>query len=187
MARTKDLESKLHEYLVDTHALEKTVLRQLDGLIARTRDEQLREAFEHHRAETVEQIARLEARVEEHHEEPSDLKDASAMVAAFFKALGETVREDKPVRNAREAFVTEHLEIAAYEILERLALHANDPETALVAQRNRAEEEAMARTIAASWDRVVEQALAEDGLLAQSLRERAIARVQKGGGLRAGQ
>jgi ferritin-like metal-binding protein YciE len=62
----------------------------------------------------------------------------------------------------------EHLEIAAYEILERLAEAAGDDETSRVARQNRAEEEAMARTIAAGWDRTVEATLREDGLLAQA-------------------
>jgi hypothetical protein len=44
-----------------------------------------------------------------------------------------------------------------------------------VARQNRAEEEAMARTITARWDRVVRQVLAEDGLLAQSQSKRSAA------------
>jgi ferritin-like metal-binding protein YciE len=168
MSLTKDLESMLHEYLADMHALEKHSLRELDVLISTTREEQIRAAFRRHRSETKDQIARLEARLEAHYKNPSDLKDVSAQFIAFLKALGNLVREDKPAKNARDAFVVEHLEIAMYEILERLAIRAGDPKTAEVAQQNRAEEQAMAGSIAANWDSVIRETLAEEGVLEQA-------------------
>src|SRR3954468_24086600 len=152
-----------------THALEKQVLRQLRVMVAATTDQQLREALLRHEGETEQHIARLEARFDAHYQEPSELRDASAQFAAFFKALGNMVGEDKPAKHAQDAYVTEHLEIALYEVLEGLALRAGDPETARVARQNRAEEEAMASVIAASWDRVVEAMLAEEHLLAQAV------------------
>jgi ferritin-like metal-binding protein YciE len=170
MSLTKDLESKLHEYMSRAHSLEKQVLRQLDLMVAATNDDQLRMALVRHRAETQQHIARLEARFDAHYQEPSDLRDARAQFAAFFKALANMIGEDRSAKNATDAYLTEHLEIAVYELLEGLALRAGDPETARVARQNRAEEEAMASTIAASWDRVVEDMLAEERLLAQAPR-----------------
>jgi ferritin-like metal-binding protein YciE len=90
-------------------------------------------------------------------------KDLSAILTAQAKGATDVLRADKPLRNARDAFVTEHLEIAAYEVLERLAERAGDPETAAVARENRAEEEAMAARISENWDRFVDLALAEEG------------------------
>src|SRR3954447_22534541 len=164
MSLTKDLESKLHQYLAETHALEKHALRQLDFLVSATNDDQIRAALKEHRTETLRQIARLEARFEAHYQEPSELKDVGAQFSGFFKALRSMVGEDRPVKLARDIYVTEHLEIATYEVLEQLALLAGDPETARVARQNRAEEEAMANKIAAAWDRVVDEMLAEERL-----------------------
>lgn len=169
MSLTKDLESELHLHIADAHALEKSVARRLDVLIAATSDADLRKAFGRHRSETLEQIRRLEARLEAHHEEPSKLKEASRQLGAFLSALGDLVSEDKPVEHARETYLIEHLEISTYEILERIALRAGDPETAQVAVQNRAEEEAMAGVIGANWDRLVDEMLAEKGILEQAI------------------
>ena len=168
MSPTLDIDTKLHDYLHDAHAMEKSVLRQLGSLIETTKDDQLHSALEHHRAVTRQQIARLEERLEAHNETLSAPGDAGAQFTAFFRALATILRGDKPVRNAKDLFVTEHLEIAAYEVLERLALSARDPETARVARENRAEEEEMARTAGSSWDRVVDEMLAEERLLDQA-------------------
>ncbi|HEV7459019.1 MAG TPA: DUF892 family protein [Solirubrobacteraceae bacterium] len=169
------LETKFHEYLIETHALEKKVRRQLDSLIAATEDARMEAALRHHRSETDRHLARLEERLEDHGEEPSDLKDAGAQFAALFKAMGNLVADDKPAKHTVDAYVTEHVEIAAYQLLEHMARHAGDQKTVEVAQKNRAEEEAMARTIGANWGRAVEQVLAEDGLLAQSQAKRSAA------------
>jgi ferritin-like metal-binding protein YciE len=168
MRELPELESKLHEYLTDTRAMERTVLRQLEALIAATEDELFRTSLKRHKLETEQQIARLDARLEVHYEDPSEIKEMTGQFVAFFKALRETLGGDKPARHAKDAFVMEHLEIAAYEILERLAEAAGDLETSRVARQNRAEEEAMARTLAANWDRTVEETLREGGLLAQA-------------------
>jgi ferritin-like metal-binding protein YciE len=56
------------------------------------------------------------------------------------------------------------MEIASYELLERVAKRAGDEETAAVARENRADEEAMAQRIAEHWDLFAEQSLREEGV-----------------------
>jgi ferritin-like metal-binding protein YciE len=51
------------------------------------------------------------------------------------------------------------MELAAYDLLERVAERAGDAETVAVAQRIRAEEDAMATTLGGSWDRSVAASL----------------------------
>ena len=93
-------------------------------------------------------------------------KDLAAIAAAQAKGLADLWRADKAAQNARDVFVTEHLEIAAYELLERLAERAGDRETAEIARENRAEEEAMAQRISSKWDRFLDLTLEEQGIRA---------------------
>ena len=74
---------------------------------------------------------------------------------AQIKGISDLWRTDKVVRNARDAFVTEHMEIVAYEVLERLA----NTQTAEVAREIRAEEEAMAERLASKWDSFLDMTL----------------------------
>jgi ferritin-like metal-binding protein YciE len=165
----ENLRAKLIDYVQNAHAMEQNVLLMLDSLILTTKDQELVKMFRAHKEET----RRQEQRLRERRKALGGLglvsagKDLTAIAAAQAKGLADLWRSDKPVQNARDAFATEHLEIAAYEILERLAERAGDAETARIASENRAEEEAMAGRIAENWDRFLDLALDERGVRAE--------------------
>jgi ferritin-like metal-binding protein YciE len=160
------IDEKLIEYIDDAYAMEQSVLRMLDGMIGTTKDAQMKRALERHRKETERQAERLKERLEAHGTSPSLTKEAGGMMAALMKSVLDVARGDKPGRNARDGFATEHMEIASYELLERVAKKAGDRKTAEVARRNRAEEEAMARSIGSKWNKIVELTLREEGVRA---------------------
>ena len=85
-------------------------------------------------------------------------------MAALMKSVVDVARGDNPGRNARDGFATEHMEIASYQLLERVARKAGDKKTAAVARQNREEEEAMARKIDRKWNKIVELSLKEEGV-----------------------
>ena len=158
------LQQKLADYVEDAHAMEQNDLKMLDSMISTTDDPQMREMIENHRKETEEHERRLRERLDELGRGTSVRKQAQAVGAALLKGVGDQARGDKAGKNARDGYMAEHLEIAAYQLLERLAEKAGDRETAEVARQNRADEEEMARRIDASWDRTLELTLQENGI-----------------------
>jgi ferritin-like metal-binding protein YciE len=86
------------------------------------------------------------------------------MFGALMKSVVDLARGEKAGRNARDGYAAEHMEIAAYQLLERVAMHAGDEETAEAARQNRSDEERMAKEIDSNWDKFAELSLKEEGL-----------------------
>lgn len=158
------IEDKLVEYIDDAYAMEQNVLRMLDGMIGTTKDPQMKRALERHKKQTEQQAERLEECLQEHGASPSGTKQAGGIMAALMKSVIDMARGDKAGRSARDGYATEHMEIASYQMLERVARKAGDTHTAAVARQNREEEEAMARSIASKWNKIVERSLEEEGV-----------------------
>ena len=156
------MKQQLVQHIDEAFAMEQNVLRMLDSMISTTDDDAIEEALRRHRRETEEHAERLEERLRAHGALPSLAREVGGVVGALMKGAVDAARGERAGRNARDGFATEHMEIASYELLERVARRAGDDETADVARRNRADEERMARHIAASWDRFVELTLADE-------------------------
>jgi ferritin-like metal-binding protein YciE len=161
------LQEKLVEYVQDAHAMEQNVSTMLDSMIATTDDPEIKGMLEDHKRQTDEHERRLRERMDALGAGTSTIKEVGGIGAALFKGVGDMARTDKHAKNARDGFVTEHMEIAAYELLERLAKRAGDEETAEVARKNRADEQAMAKKIHSNWDRFLDLTLATPGFLAE--------------------
>jgi ferritin-like metal-binding protein YciE len=120
----------------------------------------------HHKEETERQEQRLAERLDALGAGRSARKQAQTIATALTKGAADQVRGDQAGKNARDGFTTEHMEIAAYQLLERLADRAGDTRTAEVARQNRVEEEGMARKIDSNWERFLELTLAENDIRA---------------------
>ena len=161
---TEELGNLLVKHIDEALAMEQNVLRMLDSMITTTDDPEIKEQLREHKLETEKQADRMQRRLEAHGASPSMIREAGGIVGALMKSVVDAARSEKAGRNARDGYATEHLEIAAYELLERIAERAGDEETALAARENRADEEKMAKMIEANWDRFVELSLQEVGV-----------------------
>jgi ferritin-like metal-binding protein YciE len=160
------LQQKLIDYIEDAHAMEQNVSRMLDSMISTTDDPQITEILRHHKEETERHEQRLRERLDALGAGTSTRKQAQTIATALVKGAADQVRGDQAGKNARDGYVSEHMEIAAYQLLERLAAKAGDTETAEVARQNRADDEAMAKKIDANWDKFLELTLAENDISA---------------------
>src|SRR5207237_9771408 len=107
---------------------------------------------------------RMQARREAHDATPAGVRQVTGIVAALAKMPLDLVRGEKAGRNARDSYATEHMEIATYELLTRIAQRAGDELTAEIAGEIIAEEKAMAKIISDNWDRFAELSLREEGV-----------------------
>jgi ferritin-like metal-binding protein YciE len=159
-----DLQTQLVKHIDEAHALEQTVVRMLDGLISSSDDPEVTERLEHHKLETQQHESTMRRRLEAHGAQPSMVRQAAGMLEALMKMPLDLVRGEKSGRTARDAYTTEHLEIASYELLRRVAERAGDEETAVACREILEQERAMATYIEENWDRFAELSLREQGV-----------------------
>jgi ferritin-like metal-binding protein YciE len=159
-----DLQTQLIKHIDEAHALEQTVARLLDGLISSADDPEVIDRLEHHKLETQRHEATMRRRLEAHGAQPSMVRQAAGFVEAILKMPLDLVRGETAGRTARDAYTTEHLEIASYELLRRVAERAGDEETAVACREILEEERAMATYIEENWDRFAELSLREQGV-----------------------
>jgi ferritin-like metal-binding protein YciE len=156
-----DLKDQLTKHIDEAIAMEQDVLRMLDSMIETTDDDEIKGELREHKLETERQSERLRERLEAHGSQPSLVREAGGVMGALMKSVVDVARTEKAGRNARDGYATEHMEIASYQLLERIALRAGDEQTAQVARQNREEEEAMAKRLEAHWDRFADLSLAD--------------------------
>ena len=155
---------ELIKHIDEAHAMEQNVLRMLDGMISTTDDPNIVRELEHHKMQTEGHAERMKARLAAHGAQPSMIREMGGILGAVMKMPMDMVRSEKAGRNARDGYTTEHMEIASYELLKRIAKHANDDDTVAACDEIIAQEQAMADTIAANWDRFAELSLREEGV-----------------------
>jgi ferritin-like metal-binding protein YciE len=126
----------------------------LDGLIRSATDQELVDRLRQHKVETLRHESLMRGRLEAHGAQPSMVRQAAGMLEAFLKMPLDLLRGERTGRAARDVYVTEHLEIASYELLRRVAERAGDEETARACLDILDEERKMAAFVEERWDDV---------------------------------
>jgi ferritin-like metal-binding protein YciE len=147
-------QEKVLQYLGEAQASEHALVRVLQSQIAMTPRGAYRTALEQHLRETRAHADRIGERRRELGQSGNPLTAAAGVVKSVVGqalALGKTPfdllrgsgGDEKVLKNAKDAYASEALEIATYTAIERVAEAVGDDETAALAASIRADEEKM--------------------------------------------
>jgi ferritin-like metal-binding protein YciE len=159
-SNTQDL---VATYLRDAYAMEHQSLTTLEAAEKIAGDIDLEQTIRGHVTETKQHITHVGTRLEQLGESPSKLKNLAGKVGAVVLGAGVAVQRDTPGKLLAVAYAYEHFEIAAYELLRRVAERAGDVETVAVADRILAQERSAAQKLSWSFDAVVDASLEKTG------------------------
>ncbi len=151
-------EQKVVQYLGEAHASEIGLVSVLRSQIAITPRGSYRDGLEKHLDETRNHARRIQQRLGELDGARNPLQAlvgftetlvslGLALSKTPFDLLRGTGGEEKVLKNAKDAYATEALEIATYIALERLAVKVGDERTAQLARSIRSDEERMLERI----------------------------------------
>src|SRR5215210_2013639 len=130
----RTVREQLTKYLTDVHSIEVQALAQLKTAPDIAGDDRLAAVFREHLDETREQERLVERELEARGEDTSKLKDIAGRVGGWAMIAFARLNPDTPGKLTAHAFSYEHMEIAAYELLARVALRAGDEPVAELAE-----------------------------------------------------
>jgi ferritin-like metal-binding protein YciE len=154
-----EIQDQLDKYLADAHSIEEQALIQMRIAPRLAGTPQLAAAFREHLTETERHERLVRERLEARGASPSRFKDLVMKAGGAGFALFAKSQPDTPGKLAAHAYSYEHLELASYELLMRVAERASDHETAELARTIRGEEQAMAERLAEGFDAAVDASL----------------------------
>jgi ferritin-like metal-binding protein YciE len=161
-----DLGEQLNKYLADAHAIEQQALQLLKRAPKLASADELSAAFEEHLKETERHSELVEQRLEARGASPSSLKDSALRLGAINLGMFFRAQVDTPAKIAAFAYAFEHLEVAAYELLKRVAARAEDEDTVAAADTILFEERAAAAAVHKQFDPALDASLEEAGATA---------------------
>jgi ferritin-like metal-binding protein YciE len=157
------LEEQVTKYLTDAHSIEEQALVQMEQAPRMAGDPELAKIFSEHLAETREHEQAVRAELKRRGAEPNTVKDVAGKLGGWGMVLFARLNPDTPGKLVVHAYSYEHMELAAYELLKRMAQRAGDQHVVELCERLGGQERAMADRVAERWDRAVEASLRDKG------------------------
>jgi ferritin-like metal-binding protein YciE len=154
-----DLQERLRKYLSDAHAIERQATALLERGPRIAGETSLAQLLEEHLHQTRQHARLVEDRLAAIGGSTNALKDAAMRLGALNWGLFFQAHPDTPGKLAAFAYAFEHLEIAGYEELKRVAQRAGDAETGALADRILGEERAAAAKLSGGFERTAEASL----------------------------
>ena len=155
----RTIQEQIVKSLGDIHSIEVQALVQMKIAPKIAGDATLEGIFERHIGETEDQKRLVDERLEALGGSHSKLKDVAGAATGPAFALFAKLQPDTPGKLVAHAFSYEHLELAAYELLSRIAQRANDQQTVELAKQIAAQESEMAHRLSDNWDVAVDASL----------------------------
>src|SRR3954471_17353845 len=159
----RSFEEQITKYLTDVHSIEVQALEQMRFAPKIAGDPDLARMFEEHLEETKVHERLVREELEGRGATQSKGKDVAGRAGGWGMVLFAKLNPDTPGKLAMHAYSYEHMELAAYDLLRRIAERAGDESVAALARRIGGEERAMADRIGERWDRAVDASLREKG------------------------
>src|SRR4051812_25578721 len=159
----RSFDEQITKYLTDAHSIEEQAIAQMRLAPRIAGDRELKNIFDDHLRETEDQERLVREQLERRGAKPSTVKDVVGRVGGWGMILFAKVNPDTPGKLAMHAYSYEHMELAAYELLRRIADRGGDAEVAQMAGLIGSQERTMADRIAARWDGAVEASLYQKG------------------------
>jgi ferritin-like metal-binding protein YciE len=160
----EDLDKQLNKYLADAHAIEQQATQLLSKGPELAGAQELASVYEEHKAETERHSELIEERLGARGAKPSTLKDTAMRLGALNWGTFFGAQVDTPAKLAGFTYAFEHLEVAGYELLARLATRAGDRATAATADTILLEERAAAARVHELFDHALDASLYEAGV-----------------------
>ncbi|MFP5363435.1 MAG: DUF892 family protein [Thermoleophilia bacterium] len=152
-------DDQLTKYLTDAHSIEVQALEQVKRAPQIAGDPSLARIFSEHADETRDHERLVREELERRGAKPSLIKDTAGRAGGWGMVLFARLNPDTPGKLAMHAYSYEHMELAAYELLRRIAERGADEPVAALASRIGDQERAMADRIAAHWQQAVDASL----------------------------
>ena len=159
-----DIAEQLTKYLADAHAIEEQATALLKGGIKVVEDPELKRLFDQHLGETEHHTELVEQRLEALEGKPSKLKDLALKMGGLNWGGFFSAHPDTTGKLVCFSYAFEHLEIAGYEMLGRVAQRAGDEATVAMAREILADERAAAAKLSGAYTHGAALALQEQGI-----------------------
>lgn len=165
MQQDDKLKDKLVKYIEDAYTMENQIVQTLQRHVDQAKDfPNIQARIREHLAATEQHRTRMEQCLKSYGKSPSGLKGAlSSFMGNTMGAMG-AARTDTLAMDARDEYVTEHLEIATYTMLITTARAYGDEETVRACELNLRDEIEMQTWLAQHLPEAALLSLQQDGI-----------------------
>jgi ferritin-like metal-binding protein YciE len=165
MQTDEKLKDKLVKYIEDAYAMEHQIVQTLQRHVDQAKDfPTVQQRIREHLAATEQHKQRMEDRMKAYGKSPSGMKEAlSGFMGTTIGAMGGS-RTDTLAMDARDEYVTEHLEISSYTLLITIARAYGDEETVRACELNLRDEIEMQSWLAQHLPEAALLSLQQDGI-----------------------